>query len=219
MYEQHGVEVRNGDIVLDVGANVGVAACYFAGACGASVVHSFEPVRPLFELLERNVAPFAACTAHPFGLHSAPGVREIGFYPEAAMMSRLDPRPEREAAMLRHAMVNMGLPEGEAAARTRDFPYESMTCELRTLSQFLRDYPLGRIDLLKIDVEGAEVEVLRGIDDADWDLISQLALETHDDDSHEWIQRELAKRGFTTASVQDEALRGLPVRMLFARRA
>ena len=37
-----------------------------------------------------------------------------------------------------------------------------------------------RIDLLKIDVEGDELEVLRGIAAADWHLVDQLVLEVHD---------------------------------------
>jgi len=37
-----------------------------------------------------------------------------------------------------------------------------------------------RIDLLKIDVEGDELEVLRGIAPDDWPLIEQIALEVHD---------------------------------------
>ena len=39
---------------------------------------------------------------------------------------------------------------------------------------------IGRIDLLKIDVEQAEADVLAGILDADWPLIRQLAAEVHD---------------------------------------
>lgn len=37
-----------------------------------------------------------------------------------------------------------------------------------------------RIDMLKIDVEGDELEVLRGISAADWHLVDQVVLEVHD---------------------------------------
>ncbi len=72
-YERHGVEVRPGATVLDVGANVGVAAAHFALNCGAGRVHCFEPVGPVVELLERNVAPLAACVVHPYGLAATDG--------------------------------------------------------------------------------------------------------------------------------------------------
>ena len=58
-YLRHGIQVREGDVVLDVGANVGVAALFFALECGAGRVHSFEPVAPLFELLRPNTRAFS----------------------------------------------------------------------------------------------------------------------------------------------------------------
>ena len=39
IYLQEGIEVRPGDVVLDVGANIGVAAALFAAECGAGAVH------------------------------------------------------------------------------------------------------------------------------------------------------------------------------------
>ena len=35
IYLRHGIEVSEGDVVFDVGANVGVAAAFFAEECGA----------------------------------------------------------------------------------------------------------------------------------------------------------------------------------------
>ena len=44
-----------------------------------------------------------------------------------------------------------------------------------TVSDLIRNHGLARIDLLKIDVEGAELDVLRGIAHKDWQLIRQVA--------------------------------------------
>jgi hypothetical protein len=44
IYLQEGVEVRPGDVVLDIGANIRVAAAFFAAECRAGAVHCFEPV-------------------------------------------------------------------------------------------------------------------------------------------------------------------------------
>jgi hypothetical protein len=83
-YLRHGVHVGEGDVVLDVGANVGVAAAFFAALCGARLVHSFEPVHPVFELLQANVQRLPPCVAHEQGLSSAPGRVPITYYPRAA---------------------------------------------------------------------------------------------------------------------------------------
>jgi FkbM family methyltransferase len=55
-------------------------------------------------------------------------------------------------------------------------------CPVTTISDIMVSEGLEKIDLLKIDVEGDELEVLRGIGAADWPKISQLAIEVHDVD-------------------------------------
>ena len=48
------------------------------------------------------------------------------------------------------------------------------TCALTTLSGVIRKEQLRHIDLLKIDVEGAELDVLRGVDAEHWPRIRQV---------------------------------------------
>lgn len=43
---------------------------------------------------------------------------------------------------------------------------------------------LNAIDMLKIDVERAELDVLAGVQLTDWPKIQQLVLEVHDDSCH-----------------------------------
>jgi len=108
-YLRHGVRVRDGDVVLDVGANVGVAAIFFASECRAGLVHSFEPVAPLFALLRENLAPYAACVPHACGLGSKPGQAPITYYPGAAAMSGLyaDPEADRALVLIRQIVVEV----------------------------------------------------------------------------------------------------------------
>ncbi len=47
-------------------------------------------------------------------------------------------------------------------------------CRMCTVSDLIRSHGLARIDLLKIDVEGAELDVLHGIAHEDWRLIRQV---------------------------------------------
>ena len=53
-------------------------------------------------------------------------------------------------------------------------------CISRTLSSIINEFNIcyQRISLLKIDVEGSELEVLKSINDSHWDLIDQIVLET-----------------------------------------
>ena len=55
-YERYGCYIREGDVVLDLGGNIGVFA-HRAETRGASKVISFEPVTPTFNCLIKNRGP------------------------------------------------------------------------------------------------------------------------------------------------------------------
>ncbi|WP_247235224.1 FkbM family methyltransferase [Telluribacter sp. SYSU D00476] len=55
-----------------------------------------------------------------------------------------------------------------------------VACQLRTLSEVLHEQQVARVDLVKIDVEGGEWDVLRGVHDDDWPRLRQLVIEVHD---------------------------------------
>ncbi len=59
----------------------GVAAAFFALECNAGLVHSFEPVTPIFELLRENLRHFPACVPHIYGLSSRSRYGTITYYP------------------------------------------------------------------------------------------------------------------------------------------
>lgn len=219
-YLQHGIDVREGDVVLDVGANVGVAAAFFASECKAGLVHSFEPVPPLFELLRENVRHWDACVAHGYGLSSAAATAEITFYPDAAAMSGLYADAAEDRGRVQRYLINSGI-SAEVADRQLEGRYRGvpLSCELRTLSTVLREHRLRRVDLLKIDVEKAELDVLAGIEAGDWARIMQVVIEVHGE--HDRIARissTLTGHGFSVATEQDPLWRGAGIQMLYARR-
>ena len=217
-YLRHGIAVREGDTVLDAGANAGVAAAFFACE-GAAAVHSFEPAPPLFELLAANTARFEACVPHPYGLARESGMTEMTYYPNAAAMSGLHADPERDLAQYRASLRNLGVAEEEIPVRTEGlFRPERVRCEVRSLSSVIDELGLERIDLLKLDVEGSEHEVFAGLEERHWPLIRQVAAEVHDARAVE-IEGALAAAGLEVAADQEPAMAGTPVRMLYARRA
>lgn len=55
-YERYGCYIKEGDVVLDLGANIGVFA-HRAETRGASKVICFEPVTPTFNCLIKNKGP------------------------------------------------------------------------------------------------------------------------------------------------------------------
>jgi len=105
------------------------------------------------------------------------------------------------------------------AERFRAQTYQS---QLQTLSEVIRSEKVERIDLLKIDVQRAELDVLNGIEPRDWDKIGQVVMEVHDGKGTEnegrvsEITALLETRGFTVVAEQENELRGTDRYNLYA---
>lgn len=138
-----GTLARGARVVLDIGANAGFVALRLA--CSSlgpeAVVHAFEPVPATFAELCRNLElnqTRARVVPHQLALGEKPG--RVPFYLPAF--------------------------QGSVAASARPlFAEEENTevlVEMTTLDQFAERERLQRIDLLKCDVEGAELFTLRG---------------------------------------------------------
>ncbi|KAL4854432.1 31-O-demethyl-FK506 methyltransferase FkbM [Chlorella vulgaris] len=81
----------------------------------------------------------------------------------------------------------------------------TVRCPLVSVSQLIRQHSLGAVDLLKVDVERAELQVLRGVEDQHWPLVQQAALEVHAADLGEVLRILRSEAGFTRVVVEQEA--------------
>ncbi len=135
--------LREGDRVLDVGAHVGLFSAIAARRVGASGrVYALEPNPRNLELLQLNFR------AH--GLHSADALGK-GLYGKAGAVAFQD-FGEGETAYSR--LDPNGL-EGSPGSRQVE------VCTLDGLAASLGE---SRFDLVKLDVEGFELEIVRSLD-------------------------------------------------------
>lgn len=219
-YLKHGVSVEPGDVVFDVGANVGVAAAFFAGVCDAGEVHCFEPLEETRAILAANTARFPSCHVHPFGLSDRDGTETFTYYPAADAMSGRYADRSTDEELVRTALTNRGQPPAaiERAMAGR-FEPETRDCAVRSLSSVVEELGTTRIDLLKIDVERAELDVLAGIGEGDWPIIEQVVVEVHDSEGRLGvIVDQLTGRGFDVTTEQESDLIGTEVFLLYGRR-
>ncbi|MFG1690398.1 FkbM family methyltransferase [Nonomuraea sp. NPDC049269] len=198
-------------VVLDAGANIGMFALFVKTMCPSAQVYAFEPLPPVFEALTRNLRRHGvAGRAYPYGLSDHDGDTEFVYYPGYSIMSAqhshaatdLDRAFVRELVLREHAAElgdDLGLLDEMLAHHFREVLYP---CPLRRLSTVIAELALSRVDLLKIDVQRAEIEVLDGIDDRHWPLIRRVAVEVHDEPGTategrlELVLRALGGRGY-----------------------
>lgn len=139
-------------VIIDCGANIGVASLFFAHHYPGSQVLAFEPDPEAFSLLTHNTAALDGVTAHNLALGRENGT--IDFYV----------RPEMPGA------PTMSGIEGRLPNGTR------IAVDCVRLSSMMP----ASVDLLKIDVEGMEWEILDDLEDSGAiDRVHALAIEYH----------------------------------------
>lgn len=137
-------------VLFDVGANIGEWSEVATKALPAAMIHAFEITPATAQRLRASVAPFGERIAiHEFGLGDHAG--EITVY--------VSPRDDTANSTLRDA-VEVSADAGTTPA------IEEVSSRIMPGDAFLREHRISHIDLLKIDVEGAEFSVLHGFEDA-----------------------------------------------------
>lgn len=234
-YFRHGIGLTEAPCVLDVGANIGLFSLLVSQLRPRARILAFEPVEPIYSALCLNTelyGPNVECL--PYGLSSREGAGEFVYYPEYSAMSGVAAFAdvEREIEVVKrflNADPGEDVADQEGIAAELDqvladrFRAEHRECRLRRLSDVLSEREIGRVDLLKIDVQRAEMDVVSGIDDADWEKIDQIVAEVHDlSDAEgsrlERIRELLGARGFDVELEQEEILRGTELFTVYARR-
>ncbi|HSF43683.1 MAG TPA: non-ribosomal peptide synthase/polyketide synthase [Thermoanaerobaculia bacterium] len=235
-YVRHGIELPDDACIFDVGANIGMFTLFAHQECARPRVYAFEPLGPIYEALRVNCELYAPATRlFPYGLSDTERVERFTFYPRYTMMSGQSryARPDSEVEVVKRYLKNQQESgEVEAAVLIEQaedllegrFEGQVIEARLRRLSDVLKETGVGRIDLLKVDVQRAELDVLHGIDDADWARIDQVVMEVHDapgDESEGRVPQILAlldRQGFEAVAEQDDLLHGTDRHNLYAVR-
>lgn len=229
-YIRHGIKIEKGNTVFDVGANIGMFSLFANDLCAGEVnLHSFEPIPQIFRVLKLNVERFNSDKTKIYncGLsNESKDAVEFKYFPKASGFSTRFP-DESKAFRKSISSILLGKPE-ELPASVRNqinripqflrsfilnlklsdnLKSETVTCQLKTISQIVQEQNIQQIDLLKIDVEKSELDVLLGIDEQDWGKVKQIVIEAHDIDNRiDRLKTLLAKHNFKKIVVEQEPL-------------
>lgn len=159
-------------IILDAGANVGATGVWWVAHHPGATLHCFEPEPANFALLQANLGDRPRVGLHQVALGEEEGTANLHVAEHGAMHTMAD--------------ASVGTSEVEVP--------------VWRLDRFLERHDLPRVDILKLDVEGFEMEVLRGFGERLRD-VGIIAGEVHED----WVDPAafyalLQEAGFTVVS-------------------
>jgi FkbM family methyltransferase len=139
--------IRSGQTIFDVGSNVGSTAEYFVKRVGGSgAVHCFEPGAYAFRKLQERMQLFTASAVrlNNMAIGDRNGMTELHVYPESHSSWN---------SLCRRPLEDYGIELK---------PVEVISVPITTLDSYCSSHSVGHIDLLKLDLEGSELQALRG---------------------------------------------------------
>jgi FkbM family methyltransferase len=134
-------------LCLDVGANTGQTIDFLRETFRAPRIHAFEPSSVTFRALQRRSLG-SRVWLHQVGVGEAEGRRRFFDYKNGELSSFLP------------------LVADERSPFRQDQLATTDTVDVTTVDAFARTNHLEGIDLLKVDVQGTDLDVLRGADRA-----------------------------------------------------
>lgn len=144
-------------IIVDAGANIGLASIYFANKFQDSLVIAVEPEDSNFAILEKNIAPYE----NIIPIHGA-------LWSENKELDLVDP------GLGKWGFMTQGNDNGEESLGDKCHRVNGMTVD-----RIMAEHGIESIDILKIDIEGAEREIFD--DPSNWiGRVDSLIVELHE---------------------------------------
>ncbi|MFH9643346.1 amino acid adenylation domain-containing protein [Streptomyces albidoflavus] len=228
-YARYGIRIGPGDVVVDVGANVGLFSLWAHGQAPGVRVLAVEPNPDVLPYLRVNLELNEVdAQVESVAVTDRAGSATLTSFPGLTYLSGLGEDRDAQAAQLVRSHIAHTAAAGaqatdtanrwqEAEGRLRPTEHAVPTVDLSTL---LDEHGLSRVDLLKINVEGAEAEVLRGVRKEHWERVRQVCLEVERSSvMGPPIVATLRDAGFTVHSQPDWAVgRDADVSYVYATR-
>jgi FkbM family methyltransferase len=131
-------------VVFDIGANIGTFTTWMAKAFPKGKIHSFEPQRAVFQMLSGNAAINNLYNVYTYNM---------GLGKENTMVEFEEPNYFEKNDFGTFSLVQDIITE-----KTNN----KIAVQINTLDWFVECYKIPKVHLLKVDVEGMDLDVLIG---------------------------------------------------------
>lgn len=142
---------ENIKVIVDAGANIGLASVYFANKFPEAKIIAIEPDSDNFRQLVRNTENYPQVIP-----------LKAGLWKNNTNLKIHDPGYGEWSLMVEETESQVG------------------TLPAKTLDAICKDYSISGIDILKIDIEGSEKEVFESENGSWLHLVRMLIVEVHD---------------------------------------
>lgn len=121
-------------VIFDLGSNSGASVAYFKLKYPAATIYAFEPNPDCLAVLKKNTEQFSGVSIFPYAVSDRNERRKFYVHPESSI---------------------------SASFRQRLSGHRPVEVECKTLDTLMRELGTFHIDLLKFDIEGAEMEAFK----------------------------------------------------------
>lgn len=174
-YKQKAI-VEN-PVIFDVGANKGQSIDFFLKLYPAARIFAFEPNRGLYQKLVAKYKEKPNVRLYNNGVSDKTG--SLLFYENVMDETSSFEPPNLESEYLARKAKILGVAKEDIIANRYEVPVVSLT-------EFARKEGFKKVDILKVDVEGHEISVFKGLfTDPSFKLdVGYIQFEHHEDDMY-----------------------------------
>jgi len=150
-YKIKKFEIHSNDVIIDIGAHIGIFTIYASQFCNNGKIYSFEPVKENYDLLLNNIKLNHSEQVKPFNL----------------------------AVSNTNDVVTIYINDDKAAHSIFPSSESSINVKSITLQNIFEENNINHCNFLKLDCEGAEYEILCNLPAKYFKEIDKIVMECH----------------------------------------
>lgn len=189
-YDKAGFEIKNNDLIIDIGAHIGLFVLYASQFCKNGKIYCFEPIKENFELLEANLKLNNITNVFPINAAVSSSTGTVTIYLN-----------DDESG---HSMHLEGLKQREVVATS--------------LKNIIDANNIEECNFLKIDCEGEEYEIINSLSSSYFDIIRKIVIEYHFADTKPHLLENMVKKLKDLSYVIDKRILFPSIGFLYARK-